>query len=292
MVSLTESIVRVNTGKFNADKFSVPVSQCLILDIYSNTKPHNLKIAELQKGLILTCNSKERVGEGAGFGSPIVVCPKETFFSGSAKVTVLTASGFTRIIKEFNMDRVLRNKLGKLRLENQQVRTLLKYLAGLYQNNTSFRSLLFREFLTNLGVKSSFERKESIGRISVTYEIHENIIEVQVNLANVKTQYRKEIFILNEQSARFFRKYSDSYGTTLIDDEIGAWNKVDSQSASFSDVEQQIGFRIWQAEGATLRYGREVMHNHLDWIGLDYEVNAKKDVFEYKIELLGANSYW
>jgi hypothetical protein len=248
-----------------------------------------LKIAELQKGLILTYNGIQLVGEGAGFGLPVIVCPEETFFSGSAKVTISIVSGLVRIVKEFSMDRVLRNKFGKLQLENRQVRSLLKYLAGLYQNNQSFRSVLFREFMTNLRIKSSFEKKDTVGKISVTYEVSKNNIKVQVDLSGVKTQYRKEIFILNEQSSHFFRKYSDSQGTTLTDNEIGAWNNSKGQYASFTDVKERFGFRVWQAEGAILRYGREVMRNHLDWVGLDFEVNPKKDIFEYKVDLLGAN---
>ncbi|HLN45729.1 MAG TPA: hypothetical protein VK209_08485 [Candidatus Sulfotelmatobacter sp.] len=292
MCSLKESTLHINMHSFDTEKVSIPISQSLTLNIYSSNKPHNLKIAELQKGLILTYNGIQLVGEGAGFGLPVIVCPEETFFSGSAKVTISIVSGLVRIVKEFSMDRVLRNKFGKLQLENRQVRSLLKYLAGLYQNNQSFRSVLFREFMTNLRIKSSFEKKDTVGKISVTYEVSKNNIKVQVDLSGVKTQYRKEIFILNEQSSHFFRKYSDSQGTTLTDNEIGAWNNSKGQYASFTDVQDRFGFRVWQAEGAILRYGREVMRNHLDWIGLDFEVNPKKDIFEYKVDLLGANLGW
>jgi hypothetical protein len=35
-----------------------------------------------------------------------------------------------------------------------------------------------------------------------------------------------------------------------------------------------------------LRRGREFLEGSLDWVGLDYEVNPRTDVFEYVIEVL------
>src|SRR4030067_1577146 len=108
----------------DSEKFSIPISDYLALDAYSCTKPHNLKIASLQKGLVVVCNGTERIGEGAGFGFPVVVCPKESYFSGSATVSLSKTSQAITVRKEFVMDRTDRNKVGNMRLENKRTTAL------------------------------------------------------------------------------------------------------------------------------------------------------------------------
>jgi len=58
------------------------------LRLYASTEPRNLKIADLQKALILVVNGTEAVGEGTGFGLPVLVYSDETYFSGSSKLYV------------------------------------------------------------------------------------------------------------------------------------------------------------------------------------------------------------
>jgi hypothetical protein len=70
------------------EKYTIPVSDSLALRIYSDTSPHNWKIASLQKGLILTYRGREIVGAGAGFGFPTLVCSNELNFSSSARVRI------------------------------------------------------------------------------------------------------------------------------------------------------------------------------------------------------------
>jgi hypothetical protein len=140
----------------------------------------------------------------------------------------------------------------------------------------------------NMGVETTFRETESVGEIHVTYEVGENAVDVRVDSSRINGESRKRVFVLNEQSAMFFRKYSDSNGTTLVDDQIGAWNGIEADHASLMDIKGQFGFRVWRVAGAVLRHGRETMRNCLDWVGLDYEVNPNVDVFEYRIGLLGA----
>jgi hypothetical protein len=66
--------------RLKTEKYMVALSTDLALGVYSNMKPHNLKIADLQKGLILLYKGKERICEGTGFGCPVLIYPKETFF--------------------------------------------------------------------------------------------------------------------------------------------------------------------------------------------------------------------
>ena len=52
-----------NSQQPGLEKYTVPVSRCLALEVYSSTKPHNLKIAGLQKGLVFVCNGTEKIGK-------------------------------------------------------------------------------------------------------------------------------------------------------------------------------------------------------------------------------------
>ena len=283
-----------STQQLDSEKYSIPVSNCLALNVYSTTKPNNLKIASLQKGLVVVCNSRERIGEGAGFGFPVLVCPKETYFSGSATVSLSQTSKAITVRKEFVMDRTARNKVGNMRLENKRTRAFIRYLCNLYQENRHFRSqfLKLTEFAVNMGLEATFKKIAPVGKVFVTYEILGNVVNVQVDLNQIETKNRKRIFVLNEQSASFFRKYRDSKGTEFVDGQIGAWDNVKAEWACFTDAQKQVGFRLWQAKNAVFRRGRETMRDCLDWVGLDYEVNPDCEKFEYRIELLGANPTW
>jgi hypothetical protein len=293
MTSLAEQLLRQSFQPFEPEKFSIPISSRLTLDVHSSTKPHNLKIANLQKGLILNCDGKERIAEGAGFGFPVVVGPEETVFSGSANVTLSRTSSSAIVIRKvFRMDRIARNRLGNVLLENRQARAFVSYLCDFYQKNRHLRSLWSRKLLLKIGVEVAFEETESVGNVPVIYQIDRNTVSVHVDFSHVLHKDRKRVFVLNEQSASFFRRYNDSQDTELVDGQIGAWDNVHAESAWFTDAPGRFGFRLWKAEKAILRRGRETMGDFLDWAGLDYELNPNVDSFGYKIELLDAKSTW
>jgi hypothetical protein len=287
MHSTVRAVSYDNFKRLNTEKYTVPLSNSTALDVYSNTKPHNLKIAELQKGLILTYNGKERVGEGTGFGFPVLIYPKETFFSSSSTVSVAQTAESIRIRKEFYMDRAARNKLGNVYLQNQKVRAFIRYLTDFYQKNRRFRYLSLKEFCVKMGVESTFVKAAAVGKVAVTYDIHDYLINVKVDFHHLQKVRPKKVFVLNEQSAEFFRKYSDASHVSLVDKKIGAWDDVSPEWACLTDVQGRVGYRLWKVDGSVFRRGRETMDNCLDWVGLDYEVAPSNDVFEYRIKILG-----
>ena len=201
MLSIAEQVLSKGFQPSEHEKLSIPISNCLTLDVHSNTTPHNLKIANLQKGLILNCDGKERIAEGAGFGFPVVVGPEETLFSGSANVTLSRSSNSIFIRKVFRMDRIARNKLGNVRLENRQTRAFVGYLCDFYQKNRHLRSLWLRKLLLSVGVEAAFEETESIGNVPVTYRIDQYTVNVQVDFSHLPHKKRNKVFVLNEQSA-------------------------------------------------------------------------------------------
>ena len=290
MASAAELSLSEDYNLLTSEKYTIPISSSVALEVYSNTNPCNLKIGCLQKGLIFASDGMERVGEGTGFGFPVLIYPKETYFSSSAEVWMEKTSGSIKIKKEFIMDRIARNKLGNARLENQQARTFIRFLTDFYQKNKRFRYLAVKEIIVNMGVQSTFVKTVSIGKLPVTYEITNSAVNVKVDFRQLRKKHPRKIFVLNEQSACFFRRYADSNGSVLVDGQIGAWDTVDADWASLTDLKGRTGFRLWNVGGCVFRRGRETMKNCLDWSGLDYEVNPNTEVFEYRIDLLGAES--
>ena len=265
------------------------ISDLIAIRIYSSTEPRNLKIADLQKGIVLLYKGKELVCEGTGFGVPILKYIDETFFSGSAILKISKQENQVIISKEFIMDRVSRDKFREHKLENSKIRTLIDHISSLYQSNKGIAKfiLLLKENLFKLGVKSVFVKMAPKGKVNTTYIINRDKIKVRVDFTQFDGNNLQKIFILNEQGSEFFKKYSDSSGITLFNEQIGVWNEVTSQSATIMNCRKNIGFTLKNIDGAILRRGREFLRGSLDWIGLDYELDAKCKEFEYEIEILG-----
>jgi hypothetical protein len=189
------------------------------------------------------------------------------------------------------MDRVSRDKFGERKLENSKIRTLIDYISSLYQRNNGLAKfiLLSKENLFKLGVKSIFVKMPPKGKVIATYIIDRNKIRIRLDFTQLDGHNLQKVFILNEQGSEFFRKYSDSSGATLTDEEIGVWNEVTAQYAVIMNSQENIGFTLKNIDGAMLRRGRELMRGSLDWIGLDYEFKSRIKEFEYEIEILGCN---
>jgi hypothetical protein len=265
------------------------ISDSVALKINSNTQPLNMKIANLQKGAILLYNGAEVVGEGIGFGVPIGKYADETIFSGSSFLQVHKKENLIIIRKEFLMDLIARDKFRNLKLENMKLRWIIDSISLLYQKHKRLAQiiLLTKKLLFKFGVESTFVRTVPKGKVVVTYTLNRNRILVKINLSQLDRTDLQKVFVLNEQSAQFFRKYSDSEGIELVDDEIGAWNNVTAQWARIFDEQNKIGFNLKNIEGTVLRRGRELMQGSLDWIGLDYELDPEHDPFEYEIQIIG-----
>ncbi len=265
------------------------ISDSAALRIYSDTKPLNSKIANLQKGMILMYNGIEVVGEGTGFGVPIGKYFDETFFSGSSFLQVQEQENSLIIRKEFIMDLIARDQFRNFKLENLRFRKIIDSISLLYQKHKHFARFILRtkKLLYRFGVDSVFVKTTPKGKVIVTYTIYRKLILVNLNFSQLDRSNLEKVFVLNEQGAKFFWKYADSEGLKLNDKEIGAWELVTAQSARITDKNNSTGFSLKNVEGTILRRGRETMKGALDWIGLDYELSKIVDKFEYEIEVFG-----
>ena len=249
-----------------------PISDSVALRIHSDTKPQNMKIANLQKGMILLYKGVEVIGEGTGFGVPIIKYFDETIFSGSSFLEVHKHENNVIVQKEFLMDIVSRDKFRNLKLENAKVRKKIDFISLLYQKHRHLAQfiLLTKGLLFKFGVESVFSRTASKGKVIVTYTIDRNRILVKLSFSQLDQNNLRKIFVLNEQGAHFFRKYSDSEGLKLNDEEIGAWAGVTAQSAKIADTQDRIGFRLKniRRNHIAARKGSCERISRLDWFRL------------------------
>lgn len=254
--------------------------------MYSDTRPRNWRIAGLQKGLILVFRSRETVGEGTGFGTPILLYRDETYFSGSSNVYVSKQKESVIVRKEFFMDRVLRETFRNVRLENPKIRNRFKSLGRLYQEHGGPWFLQLKSLLFRYGIKPNFISVAMKGEVTVTYSIMRNRIRVNADFSEVEKDDLHRVFMMNEQSSMSFDKYEVSNGTSWDNIQVGPWVRVTSKYARIMNVENNVGFRLETKKDCVLYCGREFLKGHLDWTGLDYEINPKIPIFEYDIEIM------
>ena len=79
-----------------------------------------------------------------------------------------------------------------------------------------------------------------------------------------------EVIVMNEQGAHYFDEYQDSSGNHLVGKEIGCWDEVSAEEATFSSSAQRIAFTVHAVPGARLFRGRELVGSRLAWAGFGY----------------------
>ncbi len=262
-------------------------SDSAAIRVYPDSRPHNLKIAALQKGLILLFRNRELVGEGIGFGGPIIKYSDQTYYSSDAMLQISQNSNGLVIQKEYHLNTIRRSQTDNL--QNRALQNRINALNRVYQNNKQVAALVLKSktLLSPFAHHSRFAAAPSRGTVVATYTINPNHIEVNMDFSGLKQENLTQIIVLNEQGAHFFRDYIDSDGLSLQDEAIGVWDPVFADQATISDPRNGLAFTLKKAQNAVLRRGREVAEGMLDWIGLDYELPPKTRQFNYEIMLSG-----
>jgi hypothetical protein len=288
MLTKSPPVEQVALDSVISEGRTIHISDLISLRVYEDTQPHNLKIANLQKGLVLIYKGHELVGEGTGFGLPVIVCSTQTYFSGTSTVQVAQQENHWIIQKKFMMDRTARNRFRNVTLENRVARDLFAHLARLYQAHPNFRFLRLKGVTKGINIDTSFIQTRPIGKVIVAYVIDKQEIRVSADFKDLEGGGLEKVFMLNEQGATLFRKYLDAQGALLEDSKIGAWDGIEAEWASLELPNGELGFRLWKKKNSILRRGREYLKDSLDWVGLDYELSPETRLFEYSIEILGA----
>jgi len=261
----------------------------LDIRIYPDKRPGNLEIASLHKGLILLKSGAELVEEGAGFGVPVARFKDKTYFSGSATLTLLDEGPPPVIQKSYVLDTISVRKLrGGTRISDSLYHPLHRAFTRAYLSRPDLRSLFNKliESRIALGVTNKFVKVAPRGVAHIRFTLREGLIEVEVVTDKISTGC-EEVVILNEQGASTFRRYRDEGGLDLLDDAIGAWDKIDASKGTLLDVKGKLSFSIEKPTASSVMYrGREKVRDRLSWTGIALSLKPGSSV-KYVIRLQG-----
>ena len=136
-----------------------------------------------------------------------------------------------------------------------------------------------------LKIKTEFQTRAPRGTISVTYNCQPNALIIHADLSKVNLQGCQEVLLLNEQGSSIFQKYVDSSGRNLLGNKIGAWDRVDADSAALQSFKGSLGFGLHSVGGSSMYRGWEHTRHRFSWAGLSYSLPANNGVFCYSIDL-------
>lgn len=270
------------------DACNVPLGRNLAFRVYADSRPHNLEIAGLQKGLVLTLKGRELIEEGVGFGVPVIVFSDKTYFSGSAQVSTNEKEENKTIVKHFCMDMVSRKRWkGRVFVDNPIYRLFSSSLAGTYRQYPATRRFIFPIIRSrnSFGIRTCFTKTEPRGEVAVTYKTRCDGVDVKVDLSRLNKNNCETVLLHNEQGSTFFRKFLDSDGLSLANGKIGAWDLIDADWACFSDLDNTLSFCLKSLPNCRLFRGREHMRGRLAWAGMGYELSPHVDSFKYPIQI-------
>jgi len=245
-----------------------------------------LEIAALQKGLVLVHAGMELIEEGVGFGVPAVKFDDNTYFSSSALTFVQKSNEYRTLVKSFLLDTVSRKRIWKGPYIKDGFYSFLQRLFEKAYLRHKRQRLFFdkiMELRNVLEINTEFVKVKPRGSVTLKYSFFPELIQVEADMSALDWTGRKEILILNEQGSSFFRKYSDSDGLALFDKQIGAWEQVEAEEASISDVRGDLAFTLKNKNKAKLYRGSERVKGRFSWAGLNYSLSKDVRFFSYEI---------
>ena len=110
-------------------------------------------------------------------------------------------------------------------------------------------------------------------------------IDVEVDTNDLSTDSITEVVVMNEQGAHHFDRYRDSGGTCLRGKEIGCWDEVTAEEASFISSTHRVAFTLERVKGARLFRGRELIGSRLAWSGFGYSFPPAVERFSYAVKI-------
>lgn len=261
------------------------LDNCVSVRLYSDSRPHFLETAALQKGLILTSNEEKLIEEGIGFGVPVIKYRDKTYFSSTAEISSRIIDSKVILQKRFALDVISRKRLKGSFINDNFYDVIHKIFEKMYLSNTKgwFFFNRIMELRDLMKVKTEFVKVKPKGFVTVSYQCEPSMIQVGADFSELNLSGCKEILVLNEQGSSFFQNYEDSTGLKLIGSKIGAWNIVPANEASLNCLTKNIAFKLRKVEGSTLFRGWEMTKNRFSWAGLSYSLAPITKSFEYTI---------
>jgi hypothetical protein len=235
-----------------------PLDEGLALRLYADTRPHNGKIDELQKGLVLLVNGQEKIEEGFGFGAPIVGYGERTYLSRHAEIAQGREHGREVLTKRFTID--------------------------VADHPSQFLRVKYRD-------------APPLGTVLFTYTIMApGTISVTVNLSDLNVPWYA-VYIMNEQGARAFPLYrghtgSGPHPTPQSGDAVGIWHPVEDTCGCWISKDQTLGFCVETGPEYVKYAGRERYWQYhwagiytLSWSGVDVELTPPVTQYRYTLHV-------
>ncbi len=268
--------------------FSFDVGNGISFRLYADNRPRNLEIAALQKGMVLLADGEELIEEGAGFGVPIAMYSDHTYFSRTAQIHVHKQTQDAGVVsKIYLLDAISRKQMHGAFIDDGFYSLVHKTFERAYLHRQRLRPVFDRvmQLRKTLGMQTQFVKMAPRGRVTITYYCSAGSVRVHVDLSAVNKKHCREILLLNEQGATFFRKFFCTDRTLQVDRQIGAWRKVTAKQASFSNLKGSVSFTLENVAGAELFSGREKVKDRFSWAGMTYALDPSLQSFDYAVKV-------
>jgi hypothetical protein len=247
--------------------------------------------ARLQKGLLLLDGDQDLAEEGVGFGVPILKRGTLTIFPGDVDLAWRREGSLWHVTAAFEMNLVERLAApGGDSVKPRSLYAAKNALAALHRRVPLLRGPLTAVSNAVRGIfgwVTTYERAEGSTTLVVTYTIdgEEGRIGVGLDTNGLRGGGFTEVVVMNEQGARHFDRYLDARGTSLRGDEIGTWDEVDAEKATFVCDTHRVAFSLGLVEGARLCRGRELIGSRLAWSGFGYSAAPSLGELRYDVRI-------
>jgi len=265
---------------------TVQINDRVSVRLYPDCRPNCLETSPLQKGLVLLLDGEELVEEGVGFGVPVVKYKDKTYFSGSAKTWLQNEKNRCIIVKSFTLDTISRKRVGSgSYLSDYLYHFLHRSFEIGYLNHPELALISNKiiELRKTLKIQTEFTKVKPRGTVTFRYSCYPDEIHIAIEFTLLELDRCKEILVLNEQGANFFRRFADSSGIVLFDRKIGPWAKVEAEEACFSDLKQTLTFTMKKKFAARLFRGWEKTKGRFSWAGFAYFLPPRTSTFCYSL---------
>lgn len=247
--------------------------------------------ARIQKGLVLLYENMDLSEEAVGFGVPILKRGLQTIFPGEVDLYLHGGKAETVVSARYKLnleEKISRNGNGSL--NNRLLYAGKNSMAAIIRQFPFLRKLLTGTsnlLRSSLAWETTYEPTKFSTYVVLTYSIDEAKDRILVELVggDFLSSSISEVVIMNEQGAHHFYQYQESTGNLQNGDEIGCWDLVIGDEASFLDQTHKISFTLGQVRGAKLYRGRELIEPRLAWAGFGYTFPPGLKPFKYEIQL-------
>jgi len=271
-------------------KIDIPVFQGLDLTIADEPNERMAyPTTRLPKGISMVYLGQDLAEEGLGFGVPILMRGVQTVFPGNIELHLLQREPAWSIAAVYKMNLVERIvQRGSASLKNEVLYTIKDFLGASIRRFPATRASLtaISSGLRRLfGLETSFEVAEASGEVEVRYRFNQpgECLQVDVSIASLTRNGITELIVMNEQGAHSFDQYRDSSGISLAGKEIGIWDEVGAQEASFASPTRKVSFALPRVAGGRLFRGRELIGSRLAWAGFGYSLPPAAGGFNYEV---------